>query len=93
MCIFVCLYIEPFSRSKDNNNNWLSYFCAHLCRRVCLKCGVYVPLGGSLFYPFSLGDVPLVECMYLVFTRMPGEGYHWRLRALLLFVWHLPSAN
>ena len=26
----------------------LSYACAHLCRRVCLKCRVYMPLGGIL---------------------------------------------
>ena len=25
-------------------------------------------------------DVPLVEFMYLVFTRMPGESYRRRLR-------------
>ena len=31
------------------------------------------------------GDgVPLVELMYLVFTRMPGESYRRRLRSLLL---------
>ena len=29
-------------------------------------------------------DVPLVEFMYLVFTRMPGESYHMRLRSLVL---------
>ena len=28
-------------------------------------------------------DVPLVEFMYLVFTRMPGESYRRRLRSLL----------
>ena len=28
-------------------------------------------------------DVPLAEFMYLVFTRMPGESYRWRLRSLL----------
>ena len=31
-----------------------------------------------------LEDVPLVEFMYLVFTRMPGESYRRRLRSLLL---------
>ena len=30
--------------------------------------------------------VPLVEFMYLVFTRMPGESYRWRLRSLLLYL-------
>ena len=29
--------------------------------------------GGYLFE-----DVPLVECMYLVFPRMPGESYLFR---------------
>ena len=31
-----------------------------------------------------LEDVPLVEFMYLVFTRMPGKNYRRRLRSLLL---------
>ena len=31
-------------------------------------------------------DVPLVEFMYLVFTRMPGENYRRRLGTLLLYL-------
>ena len=31
-----------------------------------------------------LEAVPLVEFMYLVFTRMPGESYRRRLRSSLL---------
>ena len=31
-------------------------------------------------------DVPLVEFMYLVFTRMPGESYRGRLTSLLLYL-------
>ena len=31
-------------------------------------------------------DVPLVEFMYLVFTRMPGESYRRRLGSLLLYL-------
>ena len=34
----------------------------------------------------TLEDVPLVEFMYLVFTRMPGESYRRRLRFLLLYL-------
>ena len=30
--------------------------------------------------------VPLVEFMYLVFTRMPGESYRRRHRSLLLYL-------
>ena len=29
-------------------------------------------------------DVPVVEFMYLVYTRMPGESYPRRLRSVLL---------
>ena len=31
-------------------------------------------------------DIPLVEFMYLAFTRMPGERYIRRLRSLLLYL-------
>ena len=31
-------------------------------------------------------DVPLVEFMYLVFARMPGESYRKRPRSLLLYL-------
>ena len=34
---------------------------------IVLEIGIYMPLGASFFE-----DVPLVEFMYLVFTRMPG---------------------
>ena len=30
-------------------------------------------------------DVTVLEFIYLVFTRMPGERYHRRLRSLLLY--------
>ena len=48
MWLFVYLYVEPVSRSKDYVRSWikqntqkmvLSYACAHLCRRVCLRGG------------------------------------------------------
>ena len=34
----------------------------------------------------SLEDVPLVEFMHLVFTRVPGESYRRPLRSLLLYL-------
>ena len=34
--------------------------------------------------PHNYADVPLVEFMHLVFTRMPGESYRRRLTSLLL---------
>ena len=39
-------------------------------------------------------DAPLVEFMYLVFTRMPGDSYRRRLRSLLfVFVLRISSAD
>ena len=35
---------------------------------------------------YILEDVPLVEFMYLVFTRIPGESYRRRLRSMLLYL-------
>ena len=40
--------------------------------------GIYMPLGASFFE-----DVPLVELIYLVFTRFPGCDSR-RFRSLLL---------
>ena len=36
-----------------------------------------------------MGGVPLMEFMYLVFTRMPGDSYHMRLRSLLWCLCHV----
>ena len=41
-----------------------------------------MPLAGILFVWF-FEDVPLVEFVYLVFTRMTGESDHGRLKSLL----------
>ena len=38
-----------------------------------------------LGHPF-FKDVPLVEFMYFVFTRMPGDSHRRRLRSLLLYL-------
>ena len=41
---------------------------------------------GFLDQKSEFEDVPLVQFMYLVFTRMPGESCRRRLRPLLLFL-------
>ena len=41
-------------------------------------------LQGTYTPPEYDDDVPLVEFMYLVFTRLPGESYRRRLEFLLL---------
>ena len=49
----------------------------HIINVFCLFC--------FLFFE----DVPLVEFMYLVFTRMSGESYRRRLRSLLLYLCYI----
>ena len=38
-------------------------------------------------------DVPLVEFMYLVFARMPGESYRRRLGSFVVVVRRLSNAH
>ena len=72
VCVYVCVHMLNQFRDLTTMSclEWklvLSYACKHLCRRMCLKWRVYMPLGASFFE-----DVPLVEFTYLVFTRTPG---------------------
>ena len=55
-------------------------FCRSKSEDVALR---YI-FGTSGTYRMKFEDVPLVEFMYIVFTRMPGESYRRRLRSLLL---------
>ena len=56
--------------------------CGGDANSVCLCdiANMVISWGHSKWCP----DVPLVEFMYLVFTRMPGDSYHRWLRSLLL---------
>ena len=47
--------------------------------RGCICGGVYV----RYLLLLLLEDVPLVGCVYFVFTRRPGESYSSRTRLLL----------
>ena len=85
MCVFVYLCVEPVSRSKDYAWSWIkigSILC--LCKPVteCAWNVGYICHWGASFSE----DGPLVEFMYLVFTRMPSESYHRQLRSLLLYM-------
>ena len=71
MCVCVCLYVEPVSRSKDYVRSRLkigSVVCLYtpVSPSVPEMEGIYVT-GGILFE-----DVPLVEFIYLVFTHTSG---------------------
>ena len=54
----------------------------HTCVSKCARNVGYLCHWGASFFE----DIPLVEFMYLVFTRMPGESYHRRLKSLLLYL-------
>ena len=53
---------------------------ARVCVRVCVCACVRACVRK---------DVPLVEFMSLVFTRMPGESYRRPLRSLLLYLYYV----
>ena len=59
----------------------------HMSKLMKLKAVLHQPNTDDQTFQIdliqSLEDVPLVEFMYLVFTRMPGESYRRRLRSLL----------
>ena len=45
-----------------------------------------IPASACSILEKSFEDVTLVEFMYLVLTRTPGESYRRRLRSLLLYL-------
>ena len=51
--------------------------CVCVCVRACVR--VFVCTGSAPIFE----DSPLVELIYLGFTRKPGESYRTRLRSLL----------
>ena len=59
---------------------WWSLYTLYLQIWGCTSGGVYIPC----VYKFE--DLPLVEFMYLVFTRMPSEIYRRRLGSLVLYL-------
>ena len=71
MCVCVCLYVEPVSRSKDyvrSRREIGSVVCLYtLVSSSVPEMEGYMPLGYLCFE-----DVPLVDFIYLVYTRTPG---------------------
>ena len=52
--------------------------------KVCkLRKRYILPCTLRMYVTLYTEDAPLVEFTYLVFTCMPGESYHKRLRSLL----------
>ena len=80
MWLFVYLYVEPVSRSKDYVRSWIKHRKTGSVLCLCTPVSPSVPERGASFFE----DVPVVEFMYLIFTRVPGESYRGRLRYLLL---------
>ena len=45
---------------------------------------IYATGAGGVGWGGGVEDVPLVELIYLIFSRMPSESYRTRLKSLLL---------
>ena len=78
MCVCVCPYVEPVWRSKDYVRSRIKvgsfvYLFTPVSPVVLEREGIYAT-GGilQLFFLSLYDDVPLVEFLYLVFTRMRG---------------------
>ena len=67
--------------------------CVYVCVRACVRACVCVRACNNLpcLIVLIIEDVPLVEFMYLVFTRIPGDSYCRRLRSLLLYFCYVSS--
>ena len=82
ICVFICwasFEIKGLCPVLNKNGFW--FMPVHSCVAECAwNVGYTRHWGASVFE-----DVPLVEFMYLVFTRMPCESYRRRLRSLLLY--------
>ena len=63
----------------------------HYCSRLVYLPLPFVHLPGWSGIPSGEG-VPLVEFLYLVFTRTPGNSYRNRLRSLLLYLCDVSGA-
>ena len=69
-------YLSLDGQKLDMGRGQMLYIV--ICIMGAASVGLTVGFSGC---PFE--DVPLVEFMYLVFTRMPGESYRRRLMSLL----------
>ena len=79
ICVFICrtsFEIKGLRQvlNKTKHTKTGSVLC------LCTPVSPSVPERGASFFE----DVPVVEFMYLIFTRVPGESYRGRLRYLLL---------
>ena len=105
VCVCVCVnvqYVYILCVSLSVYVYWGVCVCAYKFRWVCLKergcmytIYIYMNPGGVLFK-----DVCLVNFIYLVFTRMPGESYcRWfrplfkKKSLLLLFFFVIHTAS
>ena len=73
-----CTNASSETNNKNNHNRSLLYSAILCCTQT------HCAFQHSPTYIYTTDDVPLVEFMCLVFTRMPGESYRRRLRSLFL---------
>ena len=64
------------------------------CVRARARASAYNSLSRQDFALHKYKNVSVMEFMYLLFTRMPGESYRWRLGSfVVVVVWPLLSAD
>ena len=89
MCVFVCLHVEPVSRSKDYVQSGIKKLIClmpvHTCVAECAWNAGYTCHWGASFFE----DVPLDEFMCPVFAHMPGESYCRWLGSSLLYLCYI----
>ena len=76
---------------QEMTRRWSEMHVGYLCARVAFgtelnytELSVYFWWSLCTLKLYGIECVLLVEFMYLIFTRMPGESYRRRLRSLLL---------
>ena len=75
MCVFLCLYVEPVSRSKDNARSWIKigsvlYLCTPVSASVPEMTGIYATGGHPflrMYLWWSLCSLYLHSCEVLCF--------------------------
>ena len=75
LCVYMLNQLQDQRRINVLNINWF-----------CLMPVPAVGEGGGGASSFVCKDIPLLESVYLVFTRMPGDFYRRRLKSLLLYL-------
>ena len=82
---FICSAADKIRHGCKNIRCWHSCITEKHLTPVSPSVPEVEGIYATGWHPF-FEDVPLVEFMYFIFTRMPGDSYCRRLRSLLLYL-------